>query len=79
MSNVTLPSVSSQGSLSKYLIEIKNVSYVKARGRIYFSKIMERKKDINSAHKLVTSHLRLSCKNSNAIQRIWFAYTRPYF
>ena len=44
MSNITLPSLSSQGSLSKYLTEIKKVSNAEVRGRIYFSKGMERKK-----------------------------------
>ena len=62
MSNVTLPSISSQGSLTKYLIEIKKFPMLKLEEEYTLAKSWKEKKDINSAHKLVTSHLRLVAK-----------------
>ena len=62
MANVTLPSISSQGSLSKYLIEIRKFPMLKVEEEYTLAKSWKEKKDIHSAHKLVTSHLRLVAK-----------------
>ena len=62
MPNATLPSISAQGSLSKYLIEIRKFPMLKLEEEYTLAKSWKEKKDIHSAHKLVTSHLRLVAK-----------------
>ncbi len=62
MSNNTLPSISSQGSLEKYLREIKKFPILKLEEEFTLAKSWKDKKDLNAAHKLVTSHLRLVAK-----------------
>ena len=62
MSNITLPSVSAQGSLTKYLQEIRKLPMLKLEEEYTLAKSWQDKKDINAAHKLVTSHLRLVAK-----------------
>ena len=62
MANITLPSVSSQGSLTKYLQEIRKFPMLKLEEEYTLAKSWQDKKDINAAHKLVTSHLRLVAK-----------------
>ena len=62
MSNITLPSVSAQGSLTKYLQEIRKFPMLKLEEEYTLAKSWQDKKDINAAHKLVTSHLRLVAK-----------------
>ncbi len=62
MSKITLPSPSSQGSLAKYLQEIRKFPMLKVEEEFTLAKSWQEKKDINAAHKLVTSHLRLVAK-----------------
>ena len=62
MSNITLPSISSQGSLQKYLIEIKKFPILEMEEEYTLAKMWKNKKDLSAAHKLVTSHLRLVAK-----------------
>ena len=62
MANITLPSVSSQGSLQKYLSEIKKFPMLNLEEEYTLAKSWQDSKDINAAHKLVTSHLRLVAK-----------------
>ena len=62
MSNITLPSISSQGSLQKYLTEIKKFPILNIEEEYTLAKSWQDSKDINAAHKLVTSHLRLVAK-----------------
>ena len=62
MSNITLPSLSSQGSLSKYLQEIRKYPNLKQEEEYTLAKSWQEKKDIDAAHNLVTSHLRLVAK-----------------
>ena len=62
MSNITLPTVSAQGSLTKYLQEIRKFPMLKLEEEYTLAKSWQDKKDINAAHKLVTSHLRLVAK-----------------
>ena len=62
MSNITLPSISSQGSLQKYLTEIKKFPMLNIEEEYTLAKSWQDSKDINAAHKLVTSHLRLVAK-----------------
>ena len=62
MSNITLPSISSQGSLQKYLGSIKKFPVLELEEEYTLAKSWKNKKDLNAAHKLVTSHLRLVAK-----------------
>ena len=62
MSNITLPSISSQGSLQKYLISIRKFPILEMEEEYTLAKMWKSKKDLNAAHKLVTSHLRLVAK-----------------
>jgi RNA polymerase sigma-32 factor len=62
MSNITLPSISSQGSLQKYLSSIRKFPILEMEEEYTLAKMWKNKKDLNAAHKLVTSHLRLVAK-----------------
>ena len=62
MSNITLPSISSQGSLQKYLSSIRKFPILEIEEEYTLAKSWKNKKDLNAAHKLVTSHLRLVAK-----------------
>ena len=62
MSNITLPSISSQGSLQKYLISIRKFPILEMEEEYTLAKMWKNKKDLSAAHKLVTSHLRLVAK-----------------
>ncbi len=62
MSNISLPSINSQGSLQKYLKEIQKFPILKYEEEYTLAKSWKEKKDLNAAHQLVTSHLRLVAK-----------------
>lgn len=62
MSSITLPSISAQGSLEKYLREIKKFPILKLEEEYTLAKSWRTNQDMNAAHKLVTSHLRLVAK-----------------
>ncbi len=62
MSNITLPILSSEGGLSKYLRQIKDFPMLDASEEFTLAKSWKDRKDIDAAHKLVTSHLRLVAK-----------------
>ena len=62
MTNITLPSISSQGSLQKYLSSIRKFPILEMEEEYTLAKMWKNKKDLNAAHKLVTSHLRLVAK-----------------
>ncbi len=62
MPNVALPTISSQGSLARYLQEIKRFPMLKLEEEYTLAKSWQEKNDISAAHKLVTSHLRLVAK-----------------
>ena len=62
MSNISLPSISSQGSLQRYLSSIRKFPILEVEEEYTLAKMWKNKKDLNAAHKLVTSHLRLVAK-----------------
>jgi len=62
MSFNTLPTPSAQGSLDKYLKAIRKFPMLKLEEEYTLAKSWKNRKDINAAHKLVTSHLRLVAK-----------------
>ena len=62
MSNISLPSISSQGSLQRYLSSIRKFPILEMEEEYTLAKMWKNKKDLNAAHKLVTSHLRLVAK-----------------
>ena len=60
--NTNLPSIASDGSLSKYLAEIKKFPMLSAEEESMLAKSWRDRGDLKSAQKLVTSHLRLVAK-----------------
>ena len=57
--NVSLPSLSNEGSLSHYLQQIKKFPMLSQKEEISLARKWIKKGDTAAAHKLVTSHLRL--------------------
>ena len=62
MSTINLPVLSSEGSLSFYLQEIKKFPILSAEEEYTLAKKYQEHDDTEAAHKLVTSHLRLVAK-----------------
>ena len=62
MSKVTLPSLSADGSLKKYLSEISQFPILRKEEEYTLAKNWIEHEDIDAAHTLVTSHLRLVAK-----------------
>jgi len=60
--NSNLPSVDLDGSLSKYLSRIKKFPMLSSEEEYMLAKNWKERGDLKSAHKLVTSHLRLVAK-----------------
>ena len=62
MSNITLPSISAGGSLRRYLAEIGQFPILRKDEEYTLAKNWREHEDIDAAHTLVTSHLRLVAK-----------------
>ena len=60
--NSNLPSIASEGSLSSYLTQIKKFPILSAEEEYMLAKNWKDRGHLKSAHKLVTSHLRLVAK-----------------
>ena len=60
--NTNLPAITSEGSLSSYLARIKKFPMLSAEEEYMLAKNWRDREDLKSAHKLVTSHLRLVAK-----------------
>jgi len=60
--NTNLPVIASEGSLSSYLGRIKKFPMLSAEEEYMLAKSWRDRGDLKSAHKLVTSHLRLVAK-----------------
>lgn len=61
-SNYNLPTISNEGGLSGYLIQIKKFPMLEREEEYMLAKNWRNRGDIKSAEKLVTSHLRLVAK-----------------
>ena len=57
--NRDLPAINLEGSLSNYLAKIKKFPMLNAEEEYMLAKSWRERGDLKSAHKLVTSHLRL--------------------
>ena len=77
--NSNLPSIEVEGSLSSYLTQIKKFPMLSAEEEYMLAKSWKERGDLKSAQKLVTSHLKISCKNRYGIQRIWITCKRNGF
>ncbi len=62
MSNITLPSISADGSLRRYMAEIGQFPLLRKDEEYTLAKNWHEHEDIDAAHTLVTSHLRLVAK-----------------
>lgn len=62
MTGLALPLISAAGGLSAYLREIRRFPMLEPDEEYMLAKAWREHEDINAAHKLVTSHLRLSAK-----------------
>ena len=60
--DTNLPAIAVEGSLSKYLTQIKKFPMLSAKEEYMLAKSWQNRGDLKSAHKLVTSHLRLVAK-----------------
>lgn len=62
MSNFSVPTISPEGGLSRYLQEIRKFPMLEANEEYMLAKAWKEREDSKSAHKMVTSHLRLVAK-----------------
>ena len=62
MAEKTIPTITPDGSLSRYLQEIRKFPMLEAGEEYTLGKSWREHQDIDAAHKLVTSHLRLVAK-----------------
>ena len=60
--NSNLPSIALEGSLSKYLTQIKKFPMLSAAEEYMLASSWKDRGDLKSAQKLITSHLRLVAK-----------------
>jgi len=62
MKNNMIPAISNEGNLSSYMRQIKKFPLLEAKNEYMLAKAWKEQGDVKSAHKLVTSHLRLVAK-----------------
>lgn len=62
MSNTSLPTITPEGGLSRYLQEIRKFPMLEADEEYMLAKAWRDREDSEAAHKMVTSHLRLVAK-----------------
>ncbi len=62
MSNLSVPTISPEGGLSRYLQEIRKFPMLEANEEYMLAKAWKEREDSEAAHKMVTSHLRLVAK-----------------
>ena len=60
--NLNLPAIALEGSLSKYLTQIKKFPILSAEDEYMLAKSWQSRGDLKAAQKLITSHLRLVAK-----------------
>ncbi|MBP7670031.1 RNA polymerase sigma factor RpoH [Ferrovibrio sp. MS7] len=60
--SLTVPSISADGGLSRYLSEIRRFPMLEQEEEFMLAKSWKERGDVEAAHKLVTSHLRLVAK-----------------
>ncbi|GEQ97119.1 hypothetical protein JCM17844_07560 [Iodidimonas gelatinilytica] len=62
MANINLPSLSPEGSLTRYLQEIRKFPMLEPDEEFMLAKAWVEHEDSEAAHRMVTSHLRLVAK-----------------
>ena len=74
----SLPALSPDGNLSRYLEQIRAFPMLEPKQEFMLAKSWKDRGDVDAAHQLVTSHLRLVAKIAMGY-RIWPACRRPDF
>src|SRR5438105_15421546 len=62
MATLSVPSISSEGNLTRYLQEIRKFPMLEPEQEYMLAKRWQEHEDPQAAHKLVTSHLRIVAK-----------------
>src|SRR5262247_2224345 len=62
MATLTVPSISSEGNLTRYLQEIRKFPMLEPEEEFMLAKAWREHEDSEAAHRMVTSHLRLVAK-----------------
>lgn len=64
MTNIALPVLSSDGALSQYIDKVSKLPYLTQEEEYMLAKRWTEQQDLEAAHKLITSHLRLVVKTA---------------
>lgn len=64
MTNIALPILSSDGALSQYIDKVSKLPYLTQEEEYMLAKRWSETQDLEAAHKLITSHLRLVVKTA---------------
>ena len=67
VSKTSLPAISPDGNLSRYLEQIRSFPMLEPKEEYMLAKAWKERGDVDAAHRLVTSHLRLVAKSRLAI------------
>ena len=62
MASISVPSIAGEGSLTRYLQEIRKFPMLEPEEEYMLAKRWKEAEDPDAAHRLVTSHLRLVAK-----------------
>ena len=69
--NANLPAIALDGSLSKYLAQIKKFPMLSSEEEYMLAKSWRRHRRFKISTKISNESLEVSCKDSDGIQRIW--------
>ncbi len=69
--SAALPMISGESGLARYLNEIRRFPMLEPQEEYMLAKCWREHADPDSAHKLVTSHLRLVAKIAMGYRRLW--------
>ena len=68
--NALIPTLSPEGSLSRYMEQIRQFPMLEADEEYMLAPVLAERGDVDAAHKLVTSHLQAGGQNCDGLSRI---------